>query len=421
MELIYFFLKEMPRFFKAQTPPQEEIKSPVTKNIFVDMPVPDPTIKSETTATPAVENPYDFVLDLYPQLEFIETQLLPERYQLADLVHNRKAESNRTQILGKIPSNLRPSIKLQLFNSKIYNLKTTGEFLEKIIKIHDIFSTEYIDNIKTQKLSDAFGNLQDDDAKLLNAVKDLYLNINRTATRLLAEAQITFNFLEKKDETESNLLIFQEIAESFGHIAEYIFTEPDENFSKKTRENFQQSLQEYSGAKDRFPEQFKKLYNYITHPDIKPEDIYPLLICIRNLLTFKLENIQTKKQSHKVYLSTDHLKQAIETALKPFKNREELIDEAVLGACYTMLRVINKLVCLPPLNADNITHFSKTSTFSRTQKFENLLAKALLSSRERKKEWRIKELEAENDRLRKMYIEEKLKAEIASEALQKKF
>jgi len=34
---------------------------------------------------------------------------------------------------------------------------------------------------------------------------------------------------------------------------------------------------------------------------------------------------------------------------------------------------------------------------------------------------RMKELEAENARLRKMYIEEKLKAEIASEALQKKF
>ncbi|AKK23921.1 transposase [Pandoraea oxalativorans] len=34
---------------------------------------------------------------------------------------------------------------------------------------------------------------------------------------------------------------------------------------------------------------------------------------------------------------------------------------------------------------------------------------------------RMKELEAENTRLRKMCIEEKLKAEIASEALQKKF
>ncbi|ALS60152.1 transposase [Pandoraea norimbergensis] len=34
---------------------------------------------------------------------------------------------------------------------------------------------------------------------------------------------------------------------------------------------------------------------------------------------------------------------------------------------------------------------------------------------------RMKELEAENARLRKMYIEEKLKTEIASEALQKKF
>ena len=34
---------------------------------------------------------------------------------------------------------------------------------------------------------------------------------------------------------------------------------------------------------------------------------------------------------------------------------------------------------------------------------------------------RMKELEAENARLRKMYIEEKLKAETASEALQKKF
>ena len=34
---------------------------------------------------------------------------------------------------------------------------------------------------------------------------------------------------------------------------------------------------------------------------------------------------------------------------------------------------------------------------------------------------RMKELEAENARLRKMYIEEKLKSEIASEALQKKF
>ncbi|AIO68907.1 transposase family protein [Burkholderia oklahomensis] len=34
---------------------------------------------------------------------------------------------------------------------------------------------------------------------------------------------------------------------------------------------------------------------------------------------------------------------------------------------------------------------------------------------------RMKELEAENARLRKMYIEEKLKAEIVSEALQKKF
>lgn len=34
---------------------------------------------------------------------------------------------------------------------------------------------------------------------------------------------------------------------------------------------------------------------------------------------------------------------------------------------------------------------------------------------------RMKELEAENARLRKMYIEEKLKAEITSEALQKKF
>lgn len=34
---------------------------------------------------------------------------------------------------------------------------------------------------------------------------------------------------------------------------------------------------------------------------------------------------------------------------------------------------------------------------------------------------RMKELEAENARLRKMYIEEKLKAEIAAEALQKKF
>ncbi|SDC35106.1 putative transposase [Paraburkholderia lycopersici] len=34
---------------------------------------------------------------------------------------------------------------------------------------------------------------------------------------------------------------------------------------------------------------------------------------------------------------------------------------------------------------------------------------------------RMKELEAENARLRKMYIEEKLKAGIAAEALQKKF
>ena len=34
---------------------------------------------------------------------------------------------------------------------------------------------------------------------------------------------------------------------------------------------------------------------------------------------------------------------------------------------------------------------------------------------------RMKELEAENARLRKMYIEERLKAEIVSEALQKKF
>lgn len=34
---------------------------------------------------------------------------------------------------------------------------------------------------------------------------------------------------------------------------------------------------------------------------------------------------------------------------------------------------------------------------------------------------RMKELEAENARLRKMYIEEKLKAEIASEYLAKKF
>ena len=34
---------------------------------------------------------------------------------------------------------------------------------------------------------------------------------------------------------------------------------------------------------------------------------------------------------------------------------------------------------------------------------------------------RMKELEVENARLRTMYIEEKLKAEIASEALQKKF
>lgn len=34
---------------------------------------------------------------------------------------------------------------------------------------------------------------------------------------------------------------------------------------------------------------------------------------------------------------------------------------------------------------------------------------------------RMKELEVENARLRKMYIEEKLKTEIASEALQKKF
>ena len=34
---------------------------------------------------------------------------------------------------------------------------------------------------------------------------------------------------------------------------------------------------------------------------------------------------------------------------------------------------------------------------------------------------RMKELEAENARLRKMYVEEKLKAEIASEYLAKKF
>lgn len=34
---------------------------------------------------------------------------------------------------------------------------------------------------------------------------------------------------------------------------------------------------------------------------------------------------------------------------------------------------------------------------------------------------RMKELEAENARLRKMYIEEKLKAEIVSEALEKKW
>ncbi len=34
---------------------------------------------------------------------------------------------------------------------------------------------------------------------------------------------------------------------------------------------------------------------------------------------------------------------------------------------------------------------------------------------------RVKDLEAENARLRKMYIEEKLKAEIASEYLAKKF
>jgi len=34
---------------------------------------------------------------------------------------------------------------------------------------------------------------------------------------------------------------------------------------------------------------------------------------------------------------------------------------------------------------------------------------------------RMKELEAENSRLRKMYVEEKLKAEIVSEALEKKW
>lgn len=34
---------------------------------------------------------------------------------------------------------------------------------------------------------------------------------------------------------------------------------------------------------------------------------------------------------------------------------------------------------------------------------------------------RMKELEAENARLHKMYIEEKLKAEIVSEALEKKW
>jgi len=34
---------------------------------------------------------------------------------------------------------------------------------------------------------------------------------------------------------------------------------------------------------------------------------------------------------------------------------------------------------------------------------------------------RVKELEAENARLRKMYVEEKLKAEIVSEALAKKW
>lgn len=34
---------------------------------------------------------------------------------------------------------------------------------------------------------------------------------------------------------------------------------------------------------------------------------------------------------------------------------------------------------------------------------------------------RMKELEAENARLRKMYVEEKLKAEIVTEALEKKW
>jgi len=34
---------------------------------------------------------------------------------------------------------------------------------------------------------------------------------------------------------------------------------------------------------------------------------------------------------------------------------------------------------------------------------------------------RMKELEAENARLRKMYVEEKLKAEIVQEALEKKW
>jgi len=34
---------------------------------------------------------------------------------------------------------------------------------------------------------------------------------------------------------------------------------------------------------------------------------------------------------------------------------------------------------------------------------------------------RMKELEAENSRLRKMYVEEKIKAEIVAEALEKKW